>query len=70
MGVQVDDLSPQVIVQRIDAIMQELGELRQMIIRIQTKLPKDNLAEQLYGILGKGTWGEYDLDLEWQRFSG
>jgi hypothetical protein len=70
MDVQMDELSPQTIVQRIDTIMRELGELRKMVIHSQTKLPKDNLTAHLYGVLGQGTWEEYDSDLEWQRFGG
>ena len=28
-----------------------------------------NLVDQLFGALGHGTWEEYDLDLDWKRFS-
>ncbi len=29
---------------------------------------KPNLAGELFGILGKGIWAEYDTDLDWRRF--
>ena len=56
------------IVQRIDAIIQALQELRQIVLA-QKQSPKRSLASQLYGALGQGTWDEYDPDLDWQRFA-
>jgi hypothetical protein len=69
MDFQVSNQSPKAILQRIDTIIRELEELRKMIVPLQAELPADNLAQQLYGVLGQGTWDEYDLDLDWQRFS-
>ena len=60
--------SPDLILKRIDAIIQELQELRQVVL-VQERSPEGNLAEQLYGALGQGTWDEYDPDLDWQRFA-
>ncbi|HEX8682521.1 MAG TPA: hypothetical protein VF707_09430 [Ardenticatenaceae bacterium] len=57
------------IVQRIDAILQELAELRRMVIQSQAYPQGKNLAERLYGSAGQGTWDEYDPDLDWKRFS-
>jgi hypothetical protein len=68
MNVHTRDQSPEVILQRIDAIMRELGELRQMVLRIQSEPTAGNLAQQLYGALGHGSWEEYDMQLDWQRF--
>ena len=66
---QTLDHSPETILRRIDAIIRELEELRGMVLRSQVEPANDNLAQQLYGILGQGNWDEYDLDLDWQRFS-
>ena len=59
------------ILKRIDAIMKELQGLRQFITQSQTDhntISKD-IAEELAGSLGQGTWQEYDSDLDWKRFS-
>ncbi len=55
------------LLERIDAIAHELEELRQAVL-VQIRPPNRNLADQLYGALGQGSWDEYDLDLDWQRF--
>jgi hypothetical protein len=64
---QTKDQSPETILKRIDAIIQELEALRKIVVTTQAP-PQNNLAEKLFGALGPGTWAEYDLDLEWQRF--
>ncbi len=61
--------SPETILQRLDAIMRELEELREMVAHFPVNATAGNLAQQLYGVLGQGTWDEYDLDLDWQRFN-
>jgi hypothetical protein len=68
MTIQTRDQSPEAILQRIDAIMRELGELRQMVLHIQSQPTTGDLAQQLYGVLGHGSWEEYDMQLDWQRF--
>ena len=60
--------STKAIVKRIDAIVQALQELRQVVLA-QNQSPKRGLVSQLYGVLGQGTWDEYDSDLDWQRFA-
>jgi hypothetical protein len=55
------------ILERIDAIIQELQELRQEVLT-RDRHSEQNLAAQLYGAWGKGTWDEYDPHLDWQRF--
>ena len=60
--------STKAIVQRIDTIIQALQELRQVVLA-QKPSPNRGLASQLYGVLGQGTWDEYDSDLDWQRFA-
>ena len=56
------------LLERIDAIAHELEELRQAVL-VQVRPPDKNLADQLYGALGQGSWEEYDLHLDWHRFS-
>jgi len=56
------------LLERIDTIARELEELRKAIW-LQTQLPDRNLANRLYGALGQGSWDEYDLELDWQRFT-
>jgi hypothetical protein len=69
MGLQIQNQSPEAILQRIDAIIRELESLRSMIVvSAQTRPASNNLAQRLFGVLGQGTWAEYDLDLDWQRF--
>lgn len=62
------DTTPQAIIKRIDAIIDELQGLRQTIL-VQTQSANGNLTEQLYGALGQGSWEEYDPQLDWQRFA-
>jgi hypothetical protein len=66
--VQETKTSPDRILRHIDAIIQELQELRQVVLE-QKRSSEPNLATQLYGALGQGTWDEYDPDSDWQRFA-
>ncbi len=68
MAIQTHDQSPEAILQRIETIMQELAELRQMVLLTQSEPAAGGLAQQLYGALGHGSWEEYDPQLDWQRF--
>ncbi len=56
------------LLERIDVIARELEELRRVVLT-QVQLPERDLTDQLYGALGQGSWGEYDPNLDWQRFS-
>ena len=56
------------LLERIDTIAHELEELRKAVW-MQVQLPDRNLANRLYGALGQGSWEDYDLNLDWQRFS-
>jgi hypothetical protein len=58
----------EMIVKKIDAILCELQALRQALVE-QVQPSDGKLAERLYGVLGQGTWDEYDRDLDWQRFA-
>ncbi len=68
MAIQTHDQSPEAILRRIETIMQELAELRQMVLLTQSEPATRGLAQQLYGALGHGSWEEYDPQLDWQRF--
>jgi hypothetical protein len=65
-------VSPEALLQRIDAIMRELQELRRLIVvepppRAEPHEP--GLVAQLAGCLGQGSWDEYEDDIEWERFA-
>jgi hypothetical protein len=66
-GTRVLQEPPEQILDRIDAIIQELQALRQVVLA-QTHPAEEDLATQLYGALGQGSWEEYDAQLDWQRF--
>ena len=68
MNVQMVDRPPETILQRIDTIIRELEALRKMVVHTRIEPLTGNLTQQLYGVLGRGTWDEYDLELDWQRF--
>lgn len=53
---------------RIDEMLGELEWMRRQLIPPQpTTVP--GLTDMLFGAAGHGTWEEYDLDLDWKRFS-
>ena len=56
------------ILDRIDAIIHELESLRKIVETKRIETSRTDLADQLFGSLGKGEWAEYDLDLDWERF--
>ena len=60
------NLDRQQILARIDAVIQELQMLRRQLLT-PTKQTA-GLTEQLFGALGRGSWDEYDLNLDWVRF--
>jgi hypothetical protein len=63
-----DDAMPsEAVLERIDAILRELLELRQTVAS-HGRAARGNAAAQLFATLGHGTWEEYDLDADWQRF--
>jgi hypothetical protein len=55
------------ILERIDAIIQELQDLRRSVLT-QARPPDENLTAQLYEALGKGSRDEYNSQSDWQRF--
>lgn|GEM_PF-2408875 len=68
MGLQTEKQTYEIILQRLEAITQELQQLRNIVRTAQTQSSSENLAQKLFGVLGQGTWAEYDLTLDWQRF--
>ena len=61
MSVQPIVQTPETILQRLDAIMRELQDLRELVAQSPANATAGNLAQQLYGALGRGTWDEYDI---------
>jgi len=55
------------VLERIDAILRELLELRQTVVA-HGHAARGNMATDLFGALGHGTWEEYDFDVDWRRF--
>jgi hypothetical protein len=55
------------VLERIDVILRELLELRQTVTS-HGRATRGNATAQLFATLGHGTWEEYDLDADWQRF--
>ena len=62
------ELTADALLERIDAIARELEALRKAVLT-QDRTPERHLTDRLYGALGQGSWDEYDLTLDWQRFS-
>ncbi len=61
-------LSYQAITERIDAIIRELEMLRSIVVTAHSEPAESDLAGKLFGVLGKGSWEEYDSDTDWRRF--
>lgn len=68
---QTGDTSSEMILRRIDAIIDELQSLRRAVITQQSPAitPTRSIVEELFGSLGPGSWDEYDLMLDWKQFS-
>lgn len=64
MGLQTQNQTYEMILQRIEAISQELQLLRTMVKAAQIPPTSEKLAQKLFGILGQGTWAEYDRVLD------
>ncbi|MFQ5616063.1 MAG: hypothetical protein ACE5GO_06355 [Anaerolineales bacterium] len=63
----------QQVIARIDVIIRELEVLRQQVatvISVPLRVSeKTNPASELFGLLGRGDWHEYDMFLDFTRFS-
>ena len=57
------------VVGRIDAMMRELEAIRRQLMTLPKAESSAGLTDKLFGALGQGTWAEYDLNLDWARFS-
>jgi len=67
---QVLNVDRTVILQRIDAIAQELSELRRIVDRVFAAGSPSTFTSDLLGCLGFEPVEAYDLSLDWERFSG
>ncbi len=56
-------------IKRIDAMIRELETMRKQLNEVPSPASEPGLTERLFGAAGHGTWDEYDLDLDWKRFS-
>jgi hypothetical protein len=62
--------SQKIIVDRIDAIINELHWLRQQVLHVNDEtVVSANIVDELAGSLGQGNWDEYDKQLDWERFA-
>jgi hypothetical protein len=57
------------IVHRIDAIIRELLELRGQLTATPRAALTHSLTDELFGAAGQGDRDEYDVQLDWVRFS-
>ncbi len=67
----VEKESPEVILGRIDAMIQELQELRRALaVQLEVAPAPSSLAHDLFGVLAPPPGGvdEYDMGLDWERF--
>lgn len=70
---QTASVDTQYVLERIDAIMHELEELRRVVepaLQDSTVAPEEDLVDLLWGSLGQGSWDELnsDIDINWYRF--
>ncbi len=56
-------------IKRIDAMIRELEGMRRELATMPKAEANQNVVDELFGALGHGTWDEYDLNLDWARFS-
>ncbi len=55
---------------QIDTLILELQMMRRQLTQGLPLVSSDaGLTNRLFGAAGHGTWDEYDLNLDWQRFS-
>jgi len=60
------------VIARIDTIIRELEALRRQLeltMPPKTTITTTGITEELFGAAGQGTRDEYDLNLDWARFS-
>jgi hypothetical protein len=62
-------LDPRQALARIDAMIAELEMMRCQLTAAPKTVPVSGLTEELFGAAGRGTRDEYDLNLDWVRFS-
>ncbi len=70
---QTASIDTQYLLERIDAIMHELQELRRVVepaLQDSTVDRDEELVDLLWGSLGQGSWDELNsnIDISWYRF--
>lgn len=72
MTIQLDNQTPDVILDRIDAILNDLLTLRQDVQSMVREQASTNIIKELAGSLGPAPSDEFEyfnsLDMSWQRF--
>ncbi len=53
---------------QIDTMIHELQLMRRQLTQAVPPASEAGLTERLFGAAGHGTWDEYALNLDWQRF--
>jgi hypothetical protein len=65
----IQSIDQEQILARIDAVMEELMVIRQVIVTAsEPPVQDEGHTERLLGCLGPEPIANYDYDLEWQRF--
>ncbi len=54
---------------QIDRMIHELQIMRTQLTQVLPLASEAGLTDRLFGAAGHGTYDEYDLNLDWQRFS-
>jgi hypothetical protein len=62
-------LDTRLVVNRIDAMIAELEMMRRQLMTTPQAVAPSGLTEELFGAAGRGSRDEYDLNLDWVRFS-
>lgn len=57
------------VVKRIDIMIRELEIIRRQLTDLPKVAVASGLTQELFGAAGKGSRDEYDMDLDWKRFS-
>ncbi len=63
----ISERERQKLLQQIDALIHDLQNLRTQLSA--QSVSSSGKVANLFGKLGRGSWQEYDLELDWERFT-
>jgi|GEM_PF-1461618 len=63
------ELDTQEILKRIEEMVRELQDMRHKLVAMSKAVVPSGLTDSLFGAAGHGIWEEYDMHLDWKRFS-